>query len=109
MKRYIIEFDGWQAELDVDVKKAAPACLECLNFFDYPISRKETDEGTVQTFMEFIAPRLAEYSMHNTEEGVSEQFGDLEGHFALDGSKGITLVYCDQWEWHRESFTIGRS
>lgn len=99
MKRFIVEYDGWQAEFDVDVEQAAPACKERLGFFSTDDRSEDKPEEIVHDFLELWAPIIAEQSIRLNIRGVTRAMGDMEGCIPLDGSQGIKIVHCDSWEW----------
>lgn len=108
MTRFILSFEGWQAEFDVDLDVAQAPCLECLEFFGDPVTREETPEGTVEAFLKFIGRQMVELSSQ-PDEGIIKEMASLEGFFPLDGSKGVTLVYCDSFDFSPDDFSVSYS
>lgn len=111
MRRFILSYDGewcWCSEFDIDVEKAAPACLDSLNFFGDPVTRGESSIEIVQAFLKFWGPAFTKLSDEclGIEERMIERFAEIEGSIRIDGTQGIKLISSYRWEWDRDNFNI---
>lgn len=102
-------YGDWEAHFEVDLEAANAPCKASLDFFGDPITRDDdTPECNVEAFLQFWGPTLVDYSMRTNIEGVIMRMAATEGTIPLDGSKGIKLIYCNNWSFDTEDFSVNR-
>lgn len=111
MKKFTLEYvgEGWSAMFDVDVAKAAPLCRAVLEeYFDpnFHEPEDETDLAAVRAYLEAIAPELIEMSIHDRLLSLKDPKNMPEFMLAMDGSTGITITHCDEFEFDRSAFDL---
>lgn len=107
---YVVSYEfWWEAQFEIDVEKAAPACKESLDFFGDPVERADgSDEEYVRAFLKMWSRTIIEESIRNNLAGVLRQMATTEGCIPLDGSQGIKLTACASWRWEEDDFVIDK-
>jgi len=100
IKRYEFEYgcsSDASATFEVDTEKFTPSMAnDVLKFFTWNYSKNADPIDEVMKKYAMTAIRLATMNDYNIH-GVTNEFDDCDGYYAVDGSKGITLVYCEPY------------
>ena len=110
MKKFTLEYTdtGWRAEFEVDVAKAAQPCRDRLEAYFPPAYEPEdaTDLAAVEAYLLAAGPDLIELSIHNTLEALQLPAELPEYMVPMDGSTGIRLVKCEEFEFDFADFAL---
>ena len=101
IKRYKIEYDWWNCVIEFDTSKFDNQLLEaCLDFYSWDYN---TEGDLYEEYAKKLAGVIINYSMDCLLEGIIRNFEE-EGMPILDGSNGVTLISCENWEFDDNAF-----
>lgn len=107
MTKITLSYEWWEADFEVDLEKAAPACKESLDFFGDPIKREDDSPlELVKAFLQFWGPTLIDASVRRGTESVIEYMSKEEGIYPLDGSHGVKLANIESWRFEPDDFQV---
>ena len=103
-----IEFDWWQAVVEIDGK---PETLELMKeqllFWMGGQGRINTAKGNIeQAFLKMLGQFLIYESIGHTLEGVLCAIDEAEGWASLRGKYGVKLIYVESWEFEENEFMV---
>ena len=103
-----IEFDWWEAVVEIDGKPETIEIMkEQLLFWVGGQRRIDKANGDVEfAYLEMLGEFLITESMGWSLEGILCQAEAREGWHSLCGKYGIKLISVDSWEFEADSFMI---
>lgn len=108
MKKVKITHDWWDATLEIqESPETLEAMKEQLLFWMSGEDMIEAAGGDIEkAYLKMLAVELIHTSIEWNIEGVKSQFEEKEGWAPLDGTKGVTLIRIDSWEFSEDDFFI---
>lgn len=109
--KYSLIYDfTWEAEVEIDEEnpKAQAAIKEMVEFWSGWKSDLRAAHGNyTKLFLINLTKTLLPISLEGwNTEGVIEELAKKEGWYRLDGSEGITLTYCENFEFDTRQMSI---
>jgi hypothetical protein len=99
----------WEAEVEIDEKKAAPAIKEMVEFWTGWEGRLEDNNGNyLETFLIQFAREIFIFQAEHSYNlgGVIEAFASREGWAKMDGSQGIKILSVDSLDFDYSDFSF---
>jgi hypothetical protein len=108
MKRYTINYDWWEAVVDVD---DTPETLEYMKeqilFWMVGEERlKKFNNHIIDAYIEMLSSQLIVLSMDYNEYGINQKFLNMEGWYPIDGTYGVKLISCFNWFFEEDNFDV---
>lgn len=105
IKTYNFEYgfmDEASATFEVDTEKFTPKMANnVLSFFSWDYDKEADPIVEVMKKYAMTAIKIATSDNYSTY-GVTDEFNDLEGYYPVNGSQGIKLTNCQQYEFNEE-------
>lgn len=105
IRKYKIEygFMDWECTLEINETIFTPELLkEALDFFVWDYDKTN---NLYEEYAKKIAKQVILLSMTWNEEGIIDEFIEMEGFPPLDGSMGVKLIRCDTFEFDDDEFS----
>lgn len=104
---YKILYGSWVAILRIDEPLAIGVIKRSVAEWAGWRSRLEKFDGDyIRLFLDYLSVELLEASVSSTLDEMRQLTLADAGDYRLDGSHGITLVYCDLWMFDRSKVSI---
>lgn len=108
MKKKKIEFDWWEAVVEIDDKpETIEVMREQLLFWMGGQERINAAKGDIElAFLKMLGQFAINESIGHTLEGVLCAIDDTEGWASLRGKYGVKLISVDSWEFEESEFMV---
>jgi len=106
-----ISYEWWEATVEIfRSDETTNNMKEQLLFWGGGQERIDNQDGNIeQAYLKMLGEYLiAESIIGWTVKGLIDEWNDKEGWSKLDGSAGIKLLSCSNWEFETEEFFIDR-